>query len=98
MFSPANLAVALSFFKNGDKFMASSLPSEPISDLATSAVTQTPKPHLFISYKRKGIDEAVALEVFKALAKDNEVFIDQTMRVGTHWAERIEAELRRSDF
>jgi AAA-like domain/TIR domain len=78
--------------------MASSLPSEPISNVAPSAITETQKPRLFISYKRKGVDEQVALEVFKALATDNKVFIDQIMSVGTHWAERIESELRNSDF
>ncbi|MBD1996135.1 AAA-like domain-containing protein [Leptolyngbya sp. FACHB-541] len=54
---------------------------------------------IFISYKR-GVepDEPVALEVFKALSAAHDVFIDQVMLVGTQWAERIEAELRRSDF
>ena len=54
---------------------------------------------LFISYKR-GVepDEPVALEIFQALHPDYEVFIDQTMPVGTRWAERIETEIRRSDF
>jgi AAA-like domain/TIR domain len=57
------------------------------------------KPRLFISYKR-GVepDEPVALEIFQALRQDYEVFIDQTMTVGTRWAERIEAEIRQSDF
>lgn len=54
---------------------------------------------IFISYKRGKVpDEAVAMEVFQALRQFHEVFIDQTMLVGTHWAKRIEAELRRSDF
>ena len=54
---------------------------------------------IFISYKR-GVspDESVALAVFQALSQDYDVFIDQTMSVGTPWAERIEQELRRSDF
>lgn len=69
-------------------------------------VEQTPpqsssdgKPRLFISYKR-GVepDEPVALEIFQALAQTYDVFIDQTMTVGTRWAERIEAEIRQSDF
>jgi len=57
------------------------------------------RPRLFISYKR-GVepDEPVALEIFQALSQDYEVFIDQTMTVGTRWAERIEAEIRQSDF
>ena len=54
---------------------------------------------IFISYKRGVLpDEQVVMEVFEALREENDVFIDQTMLVGTHWAERIEAELRRSDF
>jgi hypothetical protein len=54
---------------------------------------------IFISYKR-GVspDEPVALEVYKALSQFHDVFIDQTMLVGTHWAKRIEQELMRSDF
>jgi hypothetical protein len=54
---------------------------------------------IFISYKR-GVapDEAVAMEVFQALSPFHDVFIDQTMLVGTRWAEQIEQELRRSDF
>ena len=55
---------------------------------------------LFISYKRDvEPDEAVALSVYQAFKQQHEVFIDQKeMRVGTNWAERIEAELRRSNF
>ena len=54
---------------------------------------------IFISYKR-GVepDEGVARQIFQALCQAHEVFIDQTMPVGTLWAERIEAEIRRSDF
>lgn len=54
---------------------------------------------IFISYKR-GVepDEPVALEIFRALSQDHDVFIDQTMTVGTRWAERIETEIRQSDF
>jgi len=54
---------------------------------------------LFISYKRNcDPDERVATQVFHALSGDHKVFIDQTMPVGTRWAERIEAELRQADF
>ena len=54
---------------------------------------------IFISYKR-GVepDEGVARQIFQALCQAHEVFIDQTMPVGTLWAERIETEIRRSDF
>lgn len=54
--------------------------------------------HIFLSYKRDSNDEALALEVFQALSQQHNLFIDQTLLVGTRWAERIEAELRRSDF
>jgi hypothetical protein len=54
---------------------------------------------LFISYKRKAEpDQTVAVQVFQALSQQVEVFIDQTILVGTPWAERIEAELRQADF
>jgi hypothetical protein len=54
---------------------------------------------IFISYKRDSTpDEAVALQVFQALSPQHQVFIDQTMLVGTHWAKRIAAELRQADF
>lgn len=54
---------------------------------------------VFISYKRDvDPDESIAEQVYKALSDEHEVFIDQTMLVGTRWAERIEEELCRSDF
>jgi hypothetical protein len=57
------------------------------------------RPRIFISYKRNhSPDEPLALEIFNALKQDHDVFIDQIMTVGTIWAERIEAELKRSDF
>lgn len=57
------------------------------------------KARIFISYKR-GVepDQPVAEALFQALSQEHEVFIDQTMTVGTRWAERIEAEIRQSDF
>src|SRR6266508_4754091 len=56
-------------------------------------------PRIFISYKR-GVspDEPVALEAFNQLRKHFHVFIDQTMMVGTLWAEQIEKEIRQADF
>ena len=78
-----------------------------VSDESRKLIVEEEKPsgrlgdrsRLFISYKR-GVepDEPVALEIFQALRQDHDVFIDQTMPVGTRWAERIEAEIRRSDF
>src|SRR6266849_4520366 len=54
---------------------------------------------LFISYKHDSDpDETSALQVFHALCPEHDVFIDQTMLVGTRWAERIEAEIRQADF
>ncbi|QUY43881.1 AAA-like domain-containing protein [Acaryochloris marina] len=55
---------------------------------------------VFISYKRDvEPDEPVALALYQALKIQHDVFIDQKrMGVGTHWAERIEKELRRTDF
>ena len=87
---------------------------ETTSEPAFPSVSQAPDPapqpiapspksgarsRIFISYKRgTAPDESVALAVFQALSEQHDVFIDQTMLVGTHWAERIEAELRQSDF
>ena len=60
---------------------------------------KTQRARIFLSYKR-GVspDEPLALQLFDHLSKQHDVFIDQNMVVGTHWAERIEAELKRSDF
>ncbi|MCC5636035.1 AAA-like domain-containing protein [Nostoc sp. CHAB 5844] len=62
-------------------------------------VSPTQPRRIFISYKRNTeVDEKVAMQVFQALKQQHEVFIDREMLVGTPWAERIEAELRRADF
>src|SRR6266702_1801990 len=54
---------------------------------------------IFISYKRNSDpDEKVALQVYESLSRLHDVFIDQSMLVGTRWAEQIETELRRSDY
>lgn len=61
--------------------------------------TNLQRARIFISYKRNvEPDEPVALHVFEVLRQHHDVFIDQTMLVGTRWAERIEAELRQADF
>jgi hypothetical protein len=71
---------------------------EPSSNLGTAGDGPR-RPHVFISYKRNAEpDETVARQVFEALSADCEVFIDRTMPVGTLWAERIEMEIRSSDF
>jgi hypothetical protein len=82
----------------------------PLVLAATTASRPDPQPmaqpsqvgtrsRVFISYKR-GIepDERIALEVYQALSRSHDVFIDQTMTIGTPWAEQIEQELKRSDF
>jgi len=53
---------------------------------------------VFISYKR-GVnpDESLALALHEQLRGSHEVFIDQAMAVGTHWAKRIDQELMQAD-
>jgi hypothetical protein len=69
------------------------LPSEP-----QSPAESIRKPTIFISYERDTHpDETIALQIYEALNQQHQVFIDQTMLVGTVWAEHIEAELRRAD-
>jgi len=54
---------------------------------------------VFISYKRNvEPDEPLALRLYEALREHCDVFIDQTMLVGTAWAERIQAELETCDY
>lgn len=76
------------------------IPEENTPVLVAKAMSQEKgRSRIFISYKRGKVpDQAVAIEVFQALRQFHEVFIDQTMLVGTHWTKRIETELRRSDF
>ena len=55
--------------------------------------------HIFISYKRNiEPDQSVALKIHEALHEQHDVFIDQSMLVGTPWVERIMNELNESDF
>ena len=57
------------------------------------------KPRIFVSYKRDvHPDETVALAVHGALAQQFDVFIDQDMGVGVKWGERIDEQIRLSDF
>jgi hypothetical protein len=54
---------------------------------------------VFISYKRNvEPDEPLALRLYEALREHCDLFIDQTMPVGTAWAERIQAELETCDY
>lgn len=62
-------------------------------------VSQGKTARIFMSYKRDAVpDEQLALAIYQHLSQRYEVFIDQSMAVGTKWAEKIEQELRRSDF
>src|SRR5690349_21393254 len=59
----------------------------------------TRKKKIFISYKRNHQpDQPIARQVFEALQKHHDVFIDETMLVGTKWAEDIEKQLREADY
>jgi hypothetical protein len=70
------------------------------STAGNSKIARSGQPaRIFISYKRNVTpDEPVALEVFHALRTQHDVFIDQTIPVGTRWGARIADELRRADF
>ncbi|MEA5464866.1 AAA-like domain-containing protein [Leptothoe sp. PORK10 BA2] len=77
--------------------------TQATAELGLQSEPVTPRPtagsRIFISYKR-GVepDEPIASEVYRALSGAHDVFIDQTMSVGTPWAERIEQALQASDF
>ena len=54
---------------------------------------------IFISYKRNiEPDAPVAQAVYQALSQDHQVFIDTTLEIGEKWAERIQAEIKQSDY
>jgi AAA-like domain/TIR domain len=54
---------------------------------------------IFISYKRNiEPDMQVAQAAFAALSKVHQVFIDTTIQVGEKWAERIQSEIKQSDY
>lgn len=54
---------------------------------------------VFISYKRNiEPDAPVATAVYESLRNDHDVFIDTTLQVGEKWAERIQNEIRESDY
>ena len=57
------------------------------------------KKKIFISYKRNiEPDEPIAISVYNKFRQKHDVFIDQTMLVGTRWAKKIEAQLRKTDY
>lgn len=71
----------------------------PQTTTAHKPIAKGKKARIFISYKRDAVpDEQLALEIYECLGHSHEVFIDQSMPVGTPWAEKIEQELKRSDF
>ena len=54
---------------------------------------------IFISYKRNvEPDTPVATAVYEALRKEHDVFIDTTIQVGEKWAQRIQQEIKASDY
>jgi hypothetical protein len=60
---------------------------------------ETIKRRVFISYKRKAEpDQSFAIEIYNVLRQMHEVFIDQTMLVGSQWVAHIMEELHRTDF
>ncbi|MDA0673660.1 MAG: AAA-like domain-containing protein [Cyanobacteria bacterium] len=53
---------------------------------------------IFLSYKRRvEPDEPVALAIYAALKASHQVFIDQSMAVGTNWVEQIKREIFQAD-
>jgi AAA domain-containing protein/TIR domain-containing protein len=72
-----------------------------MTNVISSQGKQTPgQTRVFISYKRNvEPDESVARKVFETLKiRQYDVFIDHLILVGSHWAQRIEEELRQADF
>ena len=66
---------------------------------SSSPLVPTKTARIFISYKRNSEpDEGLALEVFRVLSQQHQVFIDRTMLVGTPWVEQIKTELQLADF
>ena len=54
---------------------------------------------IFISYKRDvEPDTPVAVAVFDAIRQEHDVFIDTTIQVGEKWAERIQNEIKQSEY
>jgi hypothetical protein len=90
-------------YEDAYEFGCSAIDLEGIPESATPVLKTRKSPprakRIFISYKRNvEPDEPVALQIFQALKHQHQVFIDQTMLVGTRWAEYIEAEIRQADF
>lgn len=75
-------------------------PSMLLDVLFSGAVTMSPgRTKVFISYDRQvPRDERVARQVAHLLATQNQVFIDHATSASREWANRIETELRQSDY
>ncbi len=70
--------------------------SQPLS--TSEPPTAANRARVFISYKRDvSPDEEIALQLYDTLRQTYSVFIDQTMLVGTLWADRIKTEIQQSD-
>lgn len=70
----------------------------PIENQLSQPPSLDYKSRIFISHKKGVIpDETIAREIYQALSLSHEVFIDQTILVGTPWVEHIEKALRQSD-
>lgn len=90
-------------YEDAYEFGCSAIDLEGIPESATPVLKTRKSPpqakRIFISYKRNvEPDEPVALQIFQTLKHQHQIFIDQTMLVGTRWAEYIEAEIRQADF
>lgn len=74
---------------------------EAIATLQAPSIPPPPpvrSARVFISYKRDvSPDDDLALQLYHHLRQTHRVFIDQTMLVGTPWAERIKREIEQAD-
>jgi hypothetical protein len=65
---------------------------------ASGSEQNTGTTRVFVSYKRDmEPDESVAKHIVEALGQTHAVFFDQTMLVGTPWADKIKSEIKQSD-
>src|SRR5579859_919824 len=54
---------------------------------------------VFICYERDADpDQAVALQILQALSREHDVFADQALPGGAHWAQQLEDALERADY
>jgi len=69
-------------------------------EIKKKAKSPTHKAHIFLCYKRDADpDQALADYLEKNLTVQGHIcFIDRTMRMGENWLQRIDAEIKQSDF